>query len=351
MTRRVSEIEELYIATISGKADSGSTTTLVDSGLTAYDDDAFNNMVLSIIKGTNKGQSRRISDFDGSTGTITVDTAFTSAIDSTSEYIVKHLIVFAAVTGGDATLAKQDEILEDIVDIKGTGFVKDTHSLKNIKDLIDALNDLAQSDILSDATPFAGADIASTKAYVDEVESLLKNATYGLSALDTDLGTIITDTADIQPRVPRIVCHIDFWSLAKQITITATAGDQGLVDVVVSGLPSGVTIIKVLGMFICDSVENSYDGTNYLESTKIQVKEKTAGSDTDAIVLEANKVFRFADAVIRGGTAFIADDENECSGEVDANGTYQMWFDVAEAAQNNIVLDGAAFGLRIYFTV
>lgn len=35
-------------------------------------------------------------------------------------------------SGGDATEAKQDEILEDLVDIKGTGFVKDTNSLTNL---------------------------------------------------------------------------------------------------------------------------------------------------------------------------------------------------------------------------
>lgn len=34
--------------------------------------------------------------------------------------------------GGDATEEKQDEILEDLADIKGTGFVKDTNSLTNL---------------------------------------------------------------------------------------------------------------------------------------------------------------------------------------------------------------------------
>lgn len=35
-------------------------------------------------------------------------------------------------SGGDATLAKQNEIITDLDDIKGTGFVKDTNSLTNL---------------------------------------------------------------------------------------------------------------------------------------------------------------------------------------------------------------------------
>jgi len=87
-----------------------------------------------------------------------------------------------------------------IDDIKGTGFVKDTHSLVNIEGYVDDLESrltalragyldninkriahldadissrAAQSDIISDSTPFAGADIATIKAYVDDLESRL----------------------------------------------------------------------------------------------------------------------------------------------------------------------------------
>tara|TARA_Y100000593_G_scaffold80998_1_gene151351 strand:- start:4286 stop:5131 length:846 start_codon:yes stop_codon:yes gene_type:complete len=40
--------------------------------------------------------------------------------------------IHADVSSGTATAAKQDEILEDLVDIKGTGFVKDTNSLVDL---------------------------------------------------------------------------------------------------------------------------------------------------------------------------------------------------------------------------
>jgi len=71
-----------------GTADSGSTTTLIDSELAddeAYYDDYWNNGAVRIIDGTNKNEVRRITDFDVSTGQITCE-EFDSAIDSTSRY-------------------------------------------------------------------------------------------------------------------------------------------------------------------------------------------------------------------------------------------------------------------------
>lgn len=51
---------------------------------------------------------------------------------STETLKVIKAAIDAIAAGGDATAAKQDEILEDIVDIKGTGFVKDENSLVNV---------------------------------------------------------------------------------------------------------------------------------------------------------------------------------------------------------------------------
>jgi hypothetical protein len=70
-----------------GTADSGTTTTLVDNAL-ATTDDVYNGLELYITGGTNSGEHQTISDYDQASDTITVDTAFTSAIDNTSTYIV-----------------------------------------------------------------------------------------------------------------------------------------------------------------------------------------------------------------------------------------------------------------------
>lgn len=79
---------------LDGVAISGSTTTLVDTvNLSGqYADDYLINAWLSIITDAGgahaapEGQTRRISDFVSSTGTVTVGTAFTAAVGPTDTY-------------------------------------------------------------------------------------------------------------------------------------------------------------------------------------------------------------------------------------------------------------------------
>ena len=73
-----------------GTADSGTTTTLVDSPLTQVND-WWNGYVLSVTGGTNVGYSRSVSDFVLSTKTITVAHAFPVAIDATSVYALGRI--------------------------------------------------------------------------------------------------------------------------------------------------------------------------------------------------------------------------------------------------------------------
>jgi len=328
-----------------GACDSGmtaSTTTIVCDDLKGFGDDFFNTDWVMVVALNNNAHGsapegnapRDIQDYDSATGTFTV-AAFSANVEEDDKIII----------------GKRNLYTDDKVAI-ATSPAANSLAYKLSQFLASGDGDFA-----------GGTPLPSNKSLYDVIAlDRLDNATYGLSAIETlvdgvesDTGAILIDTAAMQPKIPRIVCHMDFWSLPLQVTITSTAGDRGLVDVVVSGLPSGVTIIAVQGMFLCDSVENSYDGTNYLESTKIQVKVKTTGTDRDAITLEANKIFRFSDDMIRGGTVLIADWASAVDAgilaEVTTNATYSMWFDVGEAAQNNIVLDGAQFGLRIWYSV
>ncbi len=73
---------------VSGTADSGTTTTLVDSALTQADN-YWIGAKLSIIGGTNVGKYRYITDSDQSDTSITFD-AFDSAIGSTSQFYLER---------------------------------------------------------------------------------------------------------------------------------------------------------------------------------------------------------------------------------------------------------------------
>ena len=63
-----------------------------------------------------------------------------------------------------------------LTDIEGTGFTKDTHSLVNITGYVDEIEGLLKN---------VSYGLSALKTLIDAVEGKLDNATYGLSALKT----------------------------------------------------------------------------------------------------------------------------------------------------------------------
>lgn len=79
-----------------GQATAGTSTTLIDTSNDSsiyndFDDDYFTYCELQIVGGTNVGESRLITAYDKSAGQITVDEAFSNAIDDTSVYRIYQL--------------------------------------------------------------------------------------------------------------------------------------------------------------------------------------------------------------------------------------------------------------------
>jgi hypothetical protein len=75
--------------TAGGTADSGDTTHLTSSLLAdkdQYPDDYWNYGCVKILEGTNEYDKRQIKDFTRSTGQLEVFSAFTAAIDNTSQF-------------------------------------------------------------------------------------------------------------------------------------------------------------------------------------------------------------------------------------------------------------------------
>jgi len=98
-----------------GKAESGSTTTLVNSKIfDDFADDDFNNQYICILSGDDKGSDRIITDFVTSTGTFTFD-----ALDSAVSNITQFAIVEDGYIGKmeEAILYIQEKIKNDGKDI------------------------------------------------------------------------------------------------------------------------------------------------------------------------------------------------------------------------------------------
>src|SRR3990167_8806127 len=72
-----------------GTATSGSTTTLADTALGSFATNYWKGASLKILSGANKGEIRRVSAYNGTTKTFTVEGSFPVAIDTTSKYIVE----------------------------------------------------------------------------------------------------------------------------------------------------------------------------------------------------------------------------------------------------------------------
>lgn len=72
-------------------ATGGTTTTLIDTGLSTSNDDYWNGALLYIYEGKAAGSIRTVADYKGSTDTLTVEEPFPEAPDTTSKYILLGL--------------------------------------------------------------------------------------------------------------------------------------------------------------------------------------------------------------------------------------------------------------------
>lgn len=80
-----------------GTATGGNTTTLLDTSSDSplqFNDDYFTYCEVEIIGGTNKGEVRTIASSSKDNQQLTFDSAFSSAIDSTSVYVIRQLSRF-----------------------------------------------------------------------------------------------------------------------------------------------------------------------------------------------------------------------------------------------------------------
>ena len=71
-----------------GMGDSATSTTITDDSLAGLADDYFNGDIIEIVAGTGMGQQRTVSDFNGTTGQVTISSAWTTNPDTTSRFII-----------------------------------------------------------------------------------------------------------------------------------------------------------------------------------------------------------------------------------------------------------------------
>lgn len=151
------------------------------------------------------------------------------------------------------------------------------------------------------------------------------------------------------PQGPGVsVAQVDFWSDQDDvIDLPAVAADKALPSVVVSGLPSGISLIRVVAMLKVRAIENtSATGANAINGAQqIEVKKST-GSWVTAINLP-NNLWTVALSTRESGDVLIGD--NDVKAQVDGNGTYNLQFADALVDYANLRLNDVLVGLRFYF--
>ena len=176
---------------------------------------------------------------------------------------------------------------------------------------------------------------------------------FGVSA--AQIRTIVQEeVADIQEGVEALISQADFWSQADDvIDLPAVAADVTLPAVAVSGLPSGISLTRVVALLKVRAIENTNaGGANALDGVQaIRVKKSTGtwGVDDIAAITLPDNLWTVAASTRESGDVLIGD--IDLKAKVDGNGTYNLRFENALVDLASLRLNDVMVGLRFFYEV
>lgn len=215
------------------------------------------------------------------------------------------------------------------------------------------------------------ASIISIEAKVDTVDGVVdsiktqtdlipadpatETSVSGVEAKVDTIDAVVDGIKSETDKIPRITNFMDFWSdPSASVTLTA-GGESGVValpDVVVAGLPTGVTIIRVVAVIKIALIRDSSGSDNAVDvaTGHIEVQKGGAGGYMTAINIPDNAwLVDVSSSAERGGDALIG--SADIKTKVDGNATYNLQFDDIGVDGNSLVLADVIVGIRVYFTV
>lgn len=143
---------------VSGTADSGSTTTMVDAARTEGDTDYWKDMAILFTSGTISGQARLITAFDAATDTITFSPATTQTVGTNTYEIIPNV----AAAGASAPTAA--EVADAVWDEDATAHQTQGTFGQAIGDPVADTNTIFKA-VVTDATgATVGVDVVAVKA-------------------------------------------------------------------------------------------------------------------------------------------------------------------------------------------
>ncbi len=163
----------------------------------------------------------------------------------------------------------------------------------------------------------------------------------------------------IQTALGRKSSLVDFWSApTDKITIPAAAGDITFPNVVVAGLPAGLTLKKVVLILTVRALNNLDAADNYIDAAnktlRIKVSTGTWGvNDIVAITFPINSLY-CKGGQKEPGPVFIG--SADLSSVVTADGTYNVMSnqtqraDAISALADSLELYDVQVGLRVFYS-
>ena len=132
-----------------------------------------------------------------------------------------------------------------------------------------------------------------------------------------------------------------------QVDLPAVAADTALPDVVVSGIPTGAVLDRVVPWFKCRAIRNTnVGGTNGLIGDQVIQVKKAGGAWVTAIDLKDNQWLLAASANEAGD---VLKGDNDLKATVDGDGTYNFQFASALVDLAVLRLNGVLVGLTFFF--
>lgn len=142
---------------------------------------------------------------------------------------------------------------------------------------------------------------------------------------------------------------MDFWSTVDDnIAVDTVAGDENLPNVVVAGIPTGVKLVRVVGMLKYTKRVDSSGAINYTQAAQVISVDSSSGRDSvvTMINIPSSSLHTAANGTEAGD---IIHGTNDVKAEVTGNGTYYVTWELADAHGSSLTLHDVQVGLRVYF--
>lgn len=224
---------------------------------------------------------------------------------------------------------------------------------QDISDILTAVQAIqAKTDNLS-SDPATESNVTAVGVIAAAVQTKTDNLPDDPADESSIQGAISSSQTAVTDEIQKAVSPIQFWSdVEDQIALTQASGNFNLPDVVVSGIPSGVSLIRVVAIIKIRAIENtSASGANAINgATQIKVKKSTGtwGVDDVIAINLADDMWNVAASTRESGDVVIGD--NDVKSTVDEDATYNLRFDTTAVDYNNLQLNDILVGLIFYFT-